>query len=98
MADLLTQIVTPFETFIGDGADDGEPVSRAVLDHQPNAQVVVPPHKTAVCSAAGDTQRDRYIQVIAQQGRLAWQKITGYNLSTMPSLRCNATSAFSVTP
>ncbi len=80
MADLLTQIVTPFETFIGDGAYDGEPVSQAVLNHQPNAQVVIPPHKTAVLSTAGDTQRDHHIEGIAQQGRLAWQRITGYNL------------------
>jgi len=79
VADLTTQIVTPFETFIGDGAYDGEPVSQAVLNHQPNAQVVIPPHKTAVLSTAGDTQRDHHIQVIAQPGRLAWQKITGYN-------------------
>src|ERR1700680_2413272 len=42
VADLLTQIVTPFETFIGDGAYDGEPVSRAVLDHQPHAPEVIP--------------------------------------------------------
>jgi hypothetical protein len=64
---------------MGDGAYDGEPVSQAVLDHQPNAQVVIPPHKTTVLSAAGDTQRGQHIQVIAQQSRLAWQKITGYN-------------------
>jgi hypothetical protein len=98
VADLLTQIVTPFETFIGDGAYDGEPVSQAVLNHQPNAQVVIPPHKTAVLSTAGDTQRDHHIEGIAQQGRLAWKRITGYNLRTMPSLRCNATSAFSAIP
>jgi hypothetical protein len=79
VADLTTQIVTLFETFIGDGAYDGEPVSQAALNHLPNAQVVIPPHKTAVLSTAGDTQRDHHIQVIAQQGRLAWQKITGYN-------------------
>jgi hypothetical protein len=30
--DLLTQMVTPFETFMGDGAYDGEPVSQAVLN------------------------------------------------------------------
>ena len=63
---LLAQIVTPFKAFMGDGAYDGEPVSQAVLTHQPNAHVVIPPHKTAVLSAAGDTQRDRHIQVIAQ--------------------------------
>ena len=78
--DLLDQITTPFDTFMGDGAYDGEPVSQAVLNKQPNAQVVVPPHKNAVCSDAGDTQRDRHIQTIAQQGRIAWQQKTGYNL------------------
>jgi len=86
VADLLTQIITPFKTFIGDGAYDGEPVSQAVLNHQPDAQVVIPPHKAAVLSTAGDTQRDHHIEVIAQQGRLAWQKITGYNLRNYAEL------------
>ncbi|MFT4510883.1 hypothetical protein [Caballeronia sp. 15711] len=80
MADLLAQIVTPFKAFIGDGAYEGEPVSHAVLNHQPNAHVVIPPHNTAVLLTADDTQRDRHIQVVAQQGHLAWQCITGYNL------------------
>jgi hypothetical protein len=78
--DLLDQITTPFETFMGDGAYDSEPVSQVVLNKQPDAQVVVPPHKNAVCSDACDTQRDQHIQTIAQQGRIAWQKKTGYNL------------------
>lgn len=78
--DLLTPMTSPFDTFRGDGAHNGEPVLQAVLNHQPNAQVVVPPHKTAVCSAAGDTQRDHHIQVISQQDHLARQKITGYSL------------------
>jgi hypothetical protein len=70
----------------GDGAYDGEPVSQAAWDHQPNAQVVIPPHKTAILSGAGDTQRDYHIEVIAQQGRLAWQRITGYNLRNYAEL------------
>jgi hypothetical protein len=41
---------------------------------------VVPPHKNAVCSDVGDTQRDQRIQTIAKQGRIAWQRKTGYNL------------------
>jgi hypothetical protein len=86
VADLLTQIVTLFETFIGDGAYDGEPVSQAVLNHQPSAQVVIPPHKTAVLSTAGDMQRDHHIEGIAQQGRLAWKRITGYNLRNYAEL------------
>jgi hypothetical protein len=80
VADLLDQITTSFETFMADGAYDGEPVSQAVLDKQPDAQVVIPPHKTAVCSEAGDSPRDWHIQTIAQEGRIAWQRKTGYNL------------------
>jgi len=66
--DLLNQITTPFDTFMGDGAYDGEPVSRTVLDQQPDAQGVIPPHKNAICSDAGDTQRDQHIQAIEQHG------------------------------
>ena len=72
--DLLDQITTPFDTFMGDGAYDGESVSRAVLDQQPDAQVVIPPHNNAVCSNAGDTQRDQHIQAIEQHGRIVWQQ------------------------
>jgi hypothetical protein len=80
--DLLDQITTAFDTFMGDGAYDIESLSQAVLNKQPNAQVVVPSHKNknAVCSEAGDTQRDQHIQTIAQQGRIAWQQKTSYNL------------------
>jgi hypothetical protein len=83
---LLDQITTPFDTFMGGVAYDGEPVSQAVLNKQPNAQVVVPPYKNAVCSDAGDTQRDQYIQTIAEQRRIAWQRKTGYNLRSYVEL------------
>jgi len=78
--DLLAQIDTPFEVFMGDGAYDGEPVSRAVLAKQPSAQVVVPPHKSAVHSEACDTQRDEHIRAIEEHGRIGWQKQTDYGL------------------
>jgi hypothetical protein len=48
--------------------------------------VVAPPHKTAVLSTACDTQRGHHIEGIAQQGRLAWQRITGYNLRNYAEL------------
>ena len=54
--DLLDQITTPFATFVGDRAYNGEPVSQAVLEKQPDAHVVIPPHKSAVCSEAGNSQ------------------------------------------
>jgi len=78
--DLLDQIDMPFETFMGDGAFDGETTSQAVLSKQPEAQIVVPPHKTAVGSSAGDTQRDQHIRDIKEHGRIAWQKKNDYGL------------------
>ena len=84
--DLLAQIEAPFEAFLGDGAFDGEPVSKAVLAKQPDAKVVVPPHKTAVYSEAGDTQRDEHIRVIAKHGRIAWQKENSYGLRSRVEL------------
>jgi Transposase DDE domain len=86
VTDLLDQITTLFDTFMGDGAYDGEPVAQAVLNKQPNAQVVVPPHKNAVSSDAGDTQRDQHIQAIEQHGRIAWQQKTGYGLRNLVEL------------
>lgn len=84
--DLLDQITTPFETFIGDGAYDGEPVAQAVLTKQPDAQVIIPPHKSAVLSATGTTWRDQHIATIAQKGRATWQRITGYNFRSYVEL------------
>jgi len=84
--DLLAQINTPFEVFMGDGAYDGEPVSRAVLAKQPSAQVVVPPHKSAVYSEACDTQRDEHIRAIEEHGRIAWQKDNDYGLRSRVEL------------
>jgi len=40
---------------MGDGAFDGEPIAQVVLAKQPDAQIILPPHKTAVCSSTGDT-------------------------------------------
>ena len=54
----------------------------AVAEHSAEALVVVPPRVTAVLSASAETdptQRDRHIQAIAEQGRMGWQKTSGYN-------------------
>lgn len=80
VADLLDQIDSPFETFIGDGAYDSEAVSKAVVTKQCDAKIVVPPHKTAVWSSDGDTMRDRHIREIKAHGKIAWQRKNGYGL------------------
>ena len=66
-----------------DGAYDGEPIYSAVLGRQPDRRpdVVIPPRSSAVAStgdADAQGQRDRHIRLIAEKGRMAWQKATGY--------------------
>ncbi len=65
---------------MGDGAYDGEPVLQAVFAKQADAIVIVPPHKTAVLSRAGNTRRDEHVREIATRGRIAWRKKSGHGL------------------
>jgi hypothetical protein len=79
---LLDQIDEPLAAVIADGAYDQDRVYDGVTEHSAEAVVVVPPRSTAMLSVSAEsnpTQRDRHIQVIAEQGRMAWQKTSGYN-------------------
>jgi hypothetical protein len=79
---LLDQVEEPMAAVVADGAYDQDRVYNAVAEHSPEAAVVVPPRSTAVLSASAETdptQRDRHIQVIAEQGRMGWQRASGYN-------------------
>jgi len=78
---LLDQITGAVALLIGDGVHDQEGVSAAVAKRHPRAAVIVPPRVTAVPSETAETapkQRDRHLQHIAEQGRAAWQKASGY--------------------
>jgi hypothetical protein len=96
--DLLAQITTPFDIFMGDGAYDGEPVSQAVLDKQPDAQVVIPPHKTAVVSSTGTTQRGQHTKPLLSKAESHGSKRRAITCATMLNLPCNVISVFLVTP
>ena len=79
---LLDQVEEPLAAVIADGAYDQDRVYDAVAEHSAEAAVVVPPRATAVLSASAETdptQRDRHIQTIAEQGRMGWQRTSGYN-------------------
>jgi hypothetical protein len=80
--DLLVQIEAPFTALLG----DGDPVTNAVLAKEPDAKVVVPPHKTAVLSDAVDTQRDWHIRAIEEHGRITSQKEKDYGLRSRVEL------------
>jgi hypothetical protein len=79
---LLAQVDDPLAAVVADGAYDQDRVYDDGAEHSAEAAVVVPPRATAVLSASAETnptQRDRHIQVIAEQGRMNWQKTSGYN-------------------
>ncbi len=80
---LLDQVAAPVVSFTADGAYDQESVYAGVAERHPEAAVVVPPRSTAVPSDTAETaptQRDRHLQCIAEHGRAAWQKTSGYTI------------------
>jgi len=80
---LLAQIADPIASFTADGDYDQNRVSQAVAERHPDAAIIVPPRAGAVVSASAETaptQRDRHMRMIAERGRMAWQKASGYNL------------------
>ena len=80
---LLDQVEGAVASFTGDGAYDREDVygggrrapsrggRRRATAHERGAERR-PPRPTP-------TQRDRHLQLIAERGRMGWQKATGYN-------------------
>jgi len=78
---LLDQITGAVASFTADGGYDQDRVYDGVAQRHPEAAVIVPPRATAVPSdtaATAPTQRDRHLQIIAEHGRMAWQKASGY--------------------
>jgi hypothetical protein len=79
---LLDRMGGAVASFTADGAYDRNDVYGEVAARHPGAAVVVPPRSSAVPSDTAETaptQRDRHIGIIAERGRLGWQKASGYN-------------------
>jgi transposase len=77
--ELLDQIEAEIASMTADGAYDGESVYDAVAERHPEAAVINPPRATAVLDAATATQRAQHVAMIAQHGRMGWQRRSGYN-------------------
>ena len=93
---LLDQITGPVASVTGDGAYDQDGVYAGVSGHHPTAAIIVPPRSTAVPSqTAGSepTQRDRHLQLIAEQGRMGWQKASATRNEPGPRPRSADTGA-----
>ena len=66
-----------------DGAYDSEPTYAAARTRQPDppADVSIPPRTSAVpitADPAQHTARDRHVCLVAETGRMEWQRRTGY--------------------
>jgi hypothetical protein len=78
---LLDRVDGPVASFTGDGAFDRDDVYAEVAARHPEAAVTVPPRANAVPSATAETaptRRDRHLRVIAERGRMGWQRASGY--------------------
>ena len=80
---LLRQCEGALASVIADGIYDRDPVYRAAATGQPGPppKVVIPPRADAVLSAPDpdqQTPRDRHVQLMAERGRIGWQRATGY--------------------
>ena len=82
---LLRQPEGALASLTADGAYDRDPVYQAAAARQPGSpiEVVIPPRADAVLSTTDPDQqspRDRHIQLLAEQGRIGWQRATEYGL------------------
>ena len=82
---LLDQVDDPVASFTADGAYDQDGVYGQVAARHPEASVIVSPRSSAVPSETADkapTMRDRHLKIIAERGRMAWWKASGYKLAS----------------
>jgi hypothetical protein len=84
---LLATVEGRIASVIADGAYDGEAVYREAVarQHDPPVDVVIPPRSLSVVTTKTDCNatRDRHVQLIAEKGRMAWQKATGYGCRSL---------------
>src|SRR4051812_6059535 len=79
---LLDQVDGPVASVPGDGAYDRDDVYAELAPRHPAVAVVVPPRSNAVPSDTAETaptQRDAHLRCLAEHGRMAWQRASGYN-------------------
>jgi len=82
LPELLEEVGLDVERFLADGAYDGTAVFKSLTAaFGPDVEIIIPPPKSAVLGLYD--QRDVHIRSIAEDGRMAWQKETGYNFRAL---------------
>lgn len=75
-------MLAPVASLTADGAYDQDGVHDELGARHRDAAVVVPPRSSAVPGSTAETaptQRDRHLHSIKEQGRMAWQKASGFD-------------------
>ncbi len=77
---LLDRIDDPIARVTADSAYDGVPAYQTIAAQGDGIDVVIPPRSTAVASGEPGplSRRERHLEMITEQGRLAWQAATDY--------------------
>ncbi len=94
---LLRQPEGIIASLTADGAYNRDFVYQAAAARQPGSpiEVVVPPRADAVSSTSdpdGQTPRDRHVTLMAERGRIGWQRATGYGSAITPKRQWAATN------
>lgn len=93
---LLGQVEASVATVTADGAYDSDVVYQAATRQlDPSPESVAPPRVYAVPSTHDPAARipwDRHIQLIAEQGRMEWQRVRGYGRRSFVKTASAATS------
>ena len=78
---LLGQVAGSVASFTGDGAYDGTmspPASPSAIPRRPSSCRRARPRCRSGTAETAPTQRDQHLRFIAEHGRMAWQKASGY--------------------
>src|SRR3954465_11621624 len=80
---LLRDVEGHIASATADGAYDGDPTYQAVAARQRQSppDVIIPPRASAVPSTddpEAQSPRDRHIRLMAERGRIGWQRATRY--------------------
>ncbi|MGI9449714.1 MAG: IS5 family transposase [Geminicoccaceae bacterium] len=85
LPDLLDQVDGRIDKFLADGAYVGDPTYQLFVQRPqslPLPEVIVPPRGAGLGLAKTEDllrQRNRHVRTIQDEGRMAWQKSSGYN-------------------
>lgn len=82
---LLDQVES-FEVFMADGAYDSDKVYQQIKEKQATAKIVIPPPKNALPGSSQHPVRNEAVDTIKHQGRMTWQRLTGYGLRALVEL------------